>query len=103
MSIGTPRSLEIVTFRLAGGRVDEFVAANASINEWLRRQPGFLWRRLAERDDGRLVDVVLWQSHAAALAAGGKMMEEMAQSLAMSMIDPVGLEMKHARIRVSVG
>lgn len=103
MSARVPQSIEIVTFRLAGGSADAFIAANASVNEWLRRQPGFLWRQLAEQQDGSFVDVVLWQSHDAALAAGAKMMEEMAQSPAMTMIDPSGLEMKHARIRVSVG
>ena len=44
-------------------------------------------RHLAERDDGTYLDIVFWQSHADALAASGKMMEEMAQSEAMTMID----------------
>ncbi|MBK8084069.1 MAG: antibiotic biosynthesis monooxygenase [Devosia sp.] len=102
MSDRVPQSLEIVTFRLARGSVEAFVAANAAVNDWLRRQPGFISRHLAEHDDGRLVDAVLWQSHDAALAAAAKMMEEMAQSEAMTMIDPVGLEMSHARIRLSI-
>ena len=54
------------------------------------------------RDDGSFVDIVFWQTHEAALAASGKMMEEMAQSEAMTMIDPMGLEMSHGTIRLSV-
>jgi hypothetical protein len=95
-------TLELVTFRLARGTSQQFIDANASINDWLKRQPGFVSRHLAERDDRSFVDIVFWESHAAALAASGKMMEEMGQSVAMTMIDPMGLEMSHASIRFSV-
>lgn len=95
-------TLELVTFRLARGDSRQFIDANAMVNDWLKRQPGFVARHLAERDDGSFVDIVFWQSREAALAASGKMMEEMAQSEAMTMIDPMGLEMNHAAIRFSV-
>jgi heme-degrading monooxygenase HmoA len=95
-------TLELVTFRLARGDSQQFIDANAMVNDWLKRQPGFVSRHLAEREDGTFLDIVFWQSHAAALAASGKMMEEMAQSEAMTMIDPMGLEMSHAAIRFSV-
>ncbi len=95
-------TLELVTFRLARGSGRDFIDANAMVNDWLRRQPGFVARHLAERDDGSFIDIVFWQDRDAALAASGKMMEEMAQSEAMTMIDPMGLEMSHAAIRFSV-
>lgn len=95
-------TLELVTFRLARGTGQQFLDANAAIGDWLKRQPGFVSRHLAERADGSYIDIVFWQSHAAALAASGKMMEEMAQSEAMTMIDPMGLEMSHGTIRLSV-
>ena len=44
-------AIEVTTFRLNGRSCAEFVAANADIDAWLRRQPGFLSRRIAERDD----------------------------------------------------
>ena len=68
----------------------------------LKRQPGFVSGHLTERDDGSFVDIVFWQTHQAALAASGKIMEEMAQSEAMTMIDPMSLEMTHGNIRLSV-
>ncbi len=95
-------TVELVTFRLARGTGQQFVDANAAVSDWLKRQPGFVSRHLAERDDGSYLDIVFWQSHEAALAASGKIMEEMAQNEAMTMIDPMGLEMNHATIRLSV-
>lgn len=95
-------ALELVTFRLVRGSSEQFIDANAAVSDWLKRQPGFVSRHLAERDDGTFLDIVFWQSHEAALAASAKMMEEMAQDEAMTMIDPMGLEMSHASIRLSV-
>lgn len=95
-------TVELVTFRLARGTGQQFVDANAAVSDWLKRQPGFVSRHLAERDDGSYLDIVFWESHEAALAASGKIMEEMAQNEAMTMIDPMGLEMNHATIRLSV-
>jgi heme-degrading monooxygenase HmoA len=102
MSVVVPHTIELVTFRLQKGDTQNFVDANAAINDWLKRQPGFVSRHLAERDDGSYVDIVFWQTHADALAASTKMMEEMAQSEAMTMIDPMGLDMSHGTIRLSV-
>ena len=102
MSVVVPHTLELVTFRLARGDTQSFVDANAAINDWLKRQPGFVSRHLAEREDGTYLDIVFWQTHADALAASHKMMEEMAQSEAMTMIDPMGLDMSHGTIRLSV-
>ena len=33
---------------------------NADIDDWLKRQPGFQSRRIAERDDGTIVDMLIW-------------------------------------------
>ena len=55
-----------------------------------------------KREDRNSIDVIFWQSREAALAASAKMVEERTQSEAMTMIDPMGLEMNHATIRLSV-
>lgn len=68
-----PAVLEITTFALKPGiTAADFVGANTDINEYLGRQPGFRWRRIAQRDDGSIVDVVAYDStsHARAGAAG---------------------------------
>ena len=66
-------TLEVTVLRPAPGLTSaDFVAANDDINGYLRRQPGFLWRRIAETTDGRIVDIVAYDSpqHARSGAAG---------------------------------
>lgn len=68
-----PEILEVTTLRPAPGLTPEdFVAANADINEYLRGRPGFRWRRIAVRDDGTVLDIVAYDSieHARSGAAG---------------------------------
>lgn len=68
-----PQILEITTLRPAPGlTAADFVAANADIDEYLQRQPGFQWRRIVERGDGMVVDIVAYDSieHAERGAAG---------------------------------
>jgi hypothetical protein len=45
-----PEAIEVTTFKLKNKSCAEFVAANADIDEWLQRQPGFISRRFAEGD-----------------------------------------------------
>jgi len=47
-------TLEIVNFRLKPGTEAGFAAGNRLVSEWLARQPGFVSRCLARRDDGGL-------------------------------------------------
>jgi len=62
-------TLEIVNFRLKPGTEAGFVASNGLVSDWLARQPGFVSRCLARRDDGAWVDVVRWHSREQPLAA----------------------------------
>ncbi|MFF2189393.1 hypothetical protein [Streptomyces sp. NPDC058155] len=81
-------TLEITTLRPAPGRTAaDFVEANADIDAYLKRQPGFLWRRIVETDDGRVIDIVAYDSlpHARAGAAG--ITGEMADSPVHATID----------------
>ncbi|MFD4224529.1 hypothetical protein [Streptomyces griseus] len=81
-------TLEITTLRPAPGlTADHFVQANADIDAYLKRQPGFLRRRIVETDDGRIIDIVAYDSlpHARAGAAG--ITGEMADSPVHATID----------------
>lgn len=65
--------LEVTTLRPAPGLTPEdFVTANTDINEYLKRQPGFRWRRIVVRDDGTILDIVAYDGieHARSGAAG---------------------------------
>lgn len=80
--------LEITTLRPAPGlTAADFVAANTDINEYLERQPGFLWRRIVERDDGMVVDIVAYDSLANAERGAAGITGEMAGSPVHATID----------------
>lgn len=58
-----PRAVEITTFRLSIGlKIDDFIAANADIDAWLQTRPGFVSRHICEREDGVVVDMLVWES-----------------------------------------
>jgi hypothetical protein len=80
--------LEITTLRPAAGLTPaDFVSANDDINAYLRRQPGFRWRRIVAQADGTILDIVAYDSaeHAQAGAAG--ITGEMAGSAVHATID----------------
>ncbi|QND63363.1 hypothetical protein HB777_05190 [Mesorhizobium loti] len=92
-------AIEVTTFRLNGQSCTQFVAANADIDAWLRRQPGFLSRRIAERDDGTIVDVLVWASVEAGRNAASGIMTEMGHSPVHAMIDQRSVDWTVAPVR----
>jgi hypothetical protein len=95
------QTLELVTFRTTEMDQERFIAANAEVNDWLRRQPGFLARHLAGKDDGGWIDMVLWTDREAAMQASAKLLQELGSCEAMTAIDPRSIAMSHAAIRMS--
>jgi hypothetical protein len=88
MSVPPAEAVEITTFKLVKGYSgDDFIAANGAIDDWLKRQPGFRSRRIVERDDETIVDLLLWNSAAEAKTSMHRLMEEMSDSPVHSMID----------------
>ena len=83
-----PEALEITTFRLVAGlTADDFVAANADIDAYLRRQRGFRWRRITQDADGTVTDIVAWDSAADGRRSAEGIMTEMAGSPVHATID----------------
>ncbi|MDP9123430.1 MAG: hypothetical protein M3N82_02340 [Pseudomonadota bacterium] len=80
-------AVEVTIFRLNGCTRAEFFEANWEVDDWLRRQPGFRSRRIAERDDGEIVDVLVWDSVEAGEDGASRLMRELAHSVVHSMID----------------
>jgi hypothetical protein len=95
-------AIEVTTFRLDGCSCAEFVAANAEVDEWLLRQPGFRSRRIAERADGEIVDVLVWASVADGEAAAARLMRELARSAIHAMIDQSSVAWSVLPVRRSV-
>ena len=95
-----PEAIEITTFKLVAGRTTaDFVAANVDINEWLKRQPGFKSRRIAELDDGSIVDMLIWKSAADGSDAAARIMDEMGHSPVHAVIDQRSVVWRIAQVR----
>lgn len=94
-------ALEIVSFRLKPGKETGFVAANAFVSEWLKRQPGFIGRQLAVNGDGSWIDLVRWQSRQQAIATADKLLGEIGDCAAMQAINPASIDMSHAAVAVT--
>ncbi|WP_375599151.1 hypothetical protein [Devosia sp. Naph2] len=92
--------LELVTFRLNTANGEDFLAANAAVNAWASRQPGFVSRTLSEGEGGQWTDMVIWASDAHAKAAAAEMNQVMQDFPAMMMIDPQSIVMQHSAIRI---
>lgn len=98
----TGEAIEIVTFRLMRGvSFADFVGANRDVDAWLLLQPGFVSRRIAEQPGACVVDVLLWQSEAAARSAMHKLMDELGDSPVHARIDQDTVTWTVAAIRHS--
>lgn len=93
-------ALEITTFRLATGvSYKDFVAANADVDVWLARQPGFRSRRIAERKDHTIVDMLIWDTAAHGERAAGRLLRELKESPVHGFIDQATVEWTIATVR----
>ena len=81
-------AIEVTTFKLTKGEtIETFIAANADVDAWLLRQPGFVSRRIALRDDGAVIDMLVWRSAKAGEDAAARLMVELAGSPVHAAID----------------
>ena len=79
--------IEITTFKIKGCTFAAFIKANASIDEWLKKQSGFQSRRIAKQEDGTIVDMLIWDSVEAGTDAMHRIMTETADSKVHAMIN----------------
>lgn len=95
--------LEVVSFRLIPGTGEaDFLAAARATEAPLRRQRGFLSRKLTRSEDGIWTDHVAWASLPVALAASEAMMAEPAFQPFMALIDGPSVQMRHEPILLQV-
>ncbi|MDO8457645.1 MAG: hypothetical protein Q7T07_12130 [Burkholderiaceae bacterium] len=92
-------ALEITTFQLVSGLTGaDFVNANEDINDYLRRQPGFRWRRIVESDDGTITDIVAWRSATDGRRSAEGIMTKMADSPVHATIDHTTVDFRIAPV-----
>jgi hypothetical protein len=81
-------AIEITTFKLAKGcTCENFIVGNRDVDRWLERQPGFRSRRIAQRNDGTVVDMLLWASADDAESSMHRLMYELRNSPVHALID----------------
>lgn len=95
----TATVIEHVRFRLRPD-VDaaEFARADALADAFLSAQPGFVWRALADGDDGSYVDLVGWTDRSLAEAASAAFFGDAAAAAFAALIDPASVESQHLAV-----
>lgn len=97
------QALEVTTFKLRSGlAVADFIIANTDVDAWLLDQPGFISRRIAERDDGVIVDTLIWASVRDGEDGAARLMTELADSPVHAAIDQKTVDWTVSPIRHAV-
>ncbi|MBI5932044.1 MAG: hypothetical protein HY862_22240 [Chloroflexi bacterium] len=88
--------IELVLFRTKPG-VDEqaMIEATHMIQAWLAEQPGYIRRELLMTNEGQWADVVYWNSHEEAMAAGAKFMSLPEAGSLGNVMDETTIQMFH--------
>jgi len=98
------RVIEYVTFALVPGTSEAaFLTAAGGTEALVRRQPGFVARRLSRGDDGHWTDAVTWASLAEAHAAAAVVMSEAEFAPFMALIDGPTARMRHESLALTLG
>jgi hypothetical protein len=85
-------AVEITTFKLKAYTSDQFIAANQEIDAFLKRQPGFISRRIFQKTDRTIVDMLIWDSVKNGTEAMHRLMNELSDSIVHDMIDQSTVE-----------
>lgn len=98
------QTLEIVSFQLkSNSAVDAFITASKEAEQFIMKQPGFLYRSLCQQQDSNeWLDVIYWQDDACAHAAGKAICSAAEVSTFMDMINENTVTMRHSRIHTSL-
>lgn len=89
--------IEMVTFKL-NPTIDgsSFLSKGAVVCDWMKKQPGFLYRSLVQdTDNERWIDIVYWDSLPNAKRAQESFMTNTENQSWVSMIDPSSVKMQH--------
>jgi hypothetical protein len=83
-----PGGLEMTTFKLEKGKTyKDFIEANTDVDAWLKKQPGFQSRHIAQQSDETIIDALIWDSEADGTNAMHRLMRELADSPVHDLID----------------
>lgn len=89
-------AVEITTFHLVQGlSIQDFIRANQDVDAWLKRQPGFILRKIWQDETGLVTDMLLWRTVRDGERSASGIMMQLAHS-------PVHGTIDHATVSWSV-
>jgi hypothetical protein len=95
--------IEYVTFTLVPGATESaFLAAARGTEALVRRQPGFVSRRMSQGADGRWTDAVTWASLTEAGAAAQAVITDPDFAPFMTLIDGPSAQMRHETLALTL-
>lgn len=81
------QAIELTTFKLNNCTTQQFISANRDIDEFLRKQKGFVSRSIFELKKGVVHDMLIWESTEDGTNAMHKLMTELSDSIVHDLID----------------
>lgn len=81
------QAIELTTFKLNNFSIQQFIEANKEVDEFLKRQIGFISRSIFELEKGIIYDLLLWESAEDGTSAMHKLMTELSDSVVHDMIN----------------
>lgn len=81
------QAIELTTFKLNNCTTRQFIAANKQIDEFLKKQKGFVSRSIFELKKDIVYDLLVWESAEDGTAAMHKLMTELSDSIVHDLID----------------
>lgn len=89
-------TIELVTYKLKPGVTEKQLAGtHAGVHDFLRTQPGFIYRSLSRDEQGLWYDIVYWRDMAKAKSAGEAFMEHPAGRALIELVDMDSCVMRH--------
>lgn len=81
------QAIELTTFRLNNSTIEQFITANAAIDEFLKRQKGFVSRSIFKLKKDIVYDLLVWETAEDGTYAMHKLMTELSDSVVHDLID----------------
>ena len=96
------QAIELTTFKLNNCTIQQFIAANKEIDEFLKKQKGFVSRSLSELKKSIVYDLLVWESAEDGTTAMHKLMAELSDSVVHELIDQSTVSWNIAPVEHSV-
>ncbi|WP_428231444.1 hypothetical protein [Flavobacterium sp.] len=81
------QATELTTFKLNNCTILQFIAANQEVDEFLKRQKGFVSRSIFELKKDVVYDLLVWESTEDGTNAMHKLMTELSDAAVHDLID----------------